>query len=310
MLNITNCDANCQQTWPIFQGSNTDSTDIQVFDTNTSHLAYRQHPMYFFKDDIVEGDVNGDNIKNVWHLIYAPSGTNDTQTKFSEPSQSMTQTYLTGKDNMTLYTFDKDDINESVCYGTPDSMALGSCEARWPVFYTEDLGELPDGVEASDFGTIDRDLTKALQNNIGEPIATKQTTYKGKPLYYWFQDVKAGDTTGDWVGGVWHVIELSAQKTSTIAPSPYTAAAAARGEIIFTDPTKCASCHGVDGRRPVGADGVVVSKINDPSVIEKSLKDMRDNPNSTKNPNMIRVAQGLSDDQITDLSAFVSRLED
>ena len=32
----------------------------------------------------------------------------------------------------------------------------------------------------------------------------KQIAYKGKPLYYWVKDGKAGDTTGDGVMGVWH----------------------------------------------------------------------------------------------------------
>ena len=306
----TNCDADCQKIWPIFTGGNTASTDIAVFDTNTSHLAYGQHPMYFFKNDAITGDVNGDNIKNVWHLIYAPSGTNDTQTKFSVANQSMTQTYLTGKDNMALYTFDKDDTNESVCYGTPDAMPLGSCEARWPVFYSADLSNLPAGTTAEDFGTIDRDLTKALKDDNGDVLATKQTTYKGQPLYYWFKDAKAGDTTGDWVGGVWHLIELSAQKTSEQTPSPYTAEAAESGETIFTNPAKCSSCHGSDGQTPpLGVDNVI-AKYGDAALIEQKLRDMRDNGNpNNRNAAMVNVASGLSDEAITNLSAFVATLK-
>ena len=304
MLNTSNCDADCQKIWPIFTGSNTQSTDIQVFDTNRSHLAYRQHPMYFYINDAVSGDVNGDNIKDVWHLIYAPAGTNDTQTEFSTATNNMIQTYLTGKNGMALYTFDKDDINSSVCYGTPDAMPLGSCEARWPVFYTEDFSNLPAGIKASDFGTIDRDITKALKDDNGKPLATKQTTYKGQPLYYWFQDAKAGDTTGDWVGGVWHLIELSAQRT------PYTAAAVAKGETIFTDPAKCSSCHGVDGQTPpLGVDNVI-AQYGNAALIEKKLRDMRDNGNpSNRNSAMVNVASGLSDEAITNLSAFVATLK-
>jgi len=306
----TNCDSDCQKIWPIFTGGTTASTDITVFDTNTSHLAYRQHPMYFFKNDVKTGDVNGDNIKDVWHLIYATLGTNDTQTKFSTSANSMTQTFLTGKDNMALYTFDKDDINASVCYGTPDTMPLGSCEARWPVFYTADFTNLPAGTLASDFGTIDRNLTKALKNDKGEPLATKQTTYKGLPLYYWFKDAKAGDTTGDWVGGVWHLIELSAQKTSSITPSPYTAAAASAGEAIFTNPAKCKSCHGADGQtKPLGVDNII-AKYGDAALIEQKLRDMRDNGNpNNRDSAMVNVASGLSDTAITNLSAFVATLK-
>jgi len=309
-LNVSNCDTNCQNKWPIFTGGNTASTDILVFDTNTSHLAYRKHPMYFFANDTVTGDVKGDNIKDIWHLIYAPAGTNDTQTKFSTAQNSMTQTYLTGKDGMALYTFDKDDLNVSVCYGTPDAKPLGSCEARWPVFYSADLSNLPAGTLLSDFGTIDRNITKALKDANGKIIATKQTTYKGQPLYYWFQDTKSGDTTGDWVGGVWHLIELSAQKTSTLTPSPYTAAAAAKGQVIFTDPAKCTSCHGADGKtKPLGVDNVI-ARYGDAALIEQKLRDMRDNGNpNNRHVAMVNVANGLSDEAITNLSAFVATLK-
>jgi len=309
-LNVTNCDADCQKIWPIFTGGNTQSTDIEVFDTNTSHLAYRQHPMYFFANDSKAGDVNGDNVKDVWHLIYAPEGSNDTQTKFSSSEYKMTQTYLTDKDGMALYTFDKDSTDFSVCYGTPDSMPLGSCEARWPIFYSADLENLPEGVKASDFGTIERDITKALKDENGQPLATKQTTYKGLPLYYWFQDSKSGDTTGDWVGGVWHLVELSAQKSSNITPSPYTAEAAEDGKAIFTAPGKCASCHGVDGQTPpLGVDNVI-SKYGDAELIEQKLRDMRDNGNPhNRHSAMVNVSKGLTDEAITNLSAFVATLK-
>ena len=34
----------------------------------------------------------------------------------------------------------------------------------------------------------------------------RQVTYKGHPLYYYTPDQKAGDTTGQKVGGVWFVV--------------------------------------------------------------------------------------------------------
>jgi len=348
-LNKTNCDAECQKKWPILTGGNTESTDIELFDTNTKHLAYRKHPMYFFAGDKNEGDVNGDNVKDVWHLIYAPSSSNDSQTKFSQSKNSMTQTYLTGANGMTLYTFDKDTTNQSHCDGTPDTLPLNSCEARWPVFYTEDFSNLPQGLNAADFGTIERDLTKTLKDSDGNPKATKQTTYKGMPLYYWFKDAKAGDTTGDWVSGVWHVIELAAKKTtptttaaatptttvtSSVTTSPsttsatltlpgattstvtlpvettiYTAAAAEKGKAVFTDPAKCASCHGADGQTPpLGVDNVI-AKYGDAALIDQKLKDMRgDNPNN-RHPAMVSISKNLSDEAIINLSAFIATLK-
>ena len=35
----------------------------------------------------------------------------------------------------------------------------------------------------------------------------EQWAFKGMPLYYWAGDSKPGDTNGDGVGGVWHVLK-------------------------------------------------------------------------------------------------------
>ena len=34
----------------------------------------------------------------------------------------------------------------------------------------------------------------------------RQSTYDGKPLYFYSGDKKKGDKTGDGIGGVWHII--------------------------------------------------------------------------------------------------------
>ena len=33
-----------------------------------------------------------------------------------------------------------------------------------------------------------------------------QSTYDGKPLYFYAGDKKKGDKTGDGIGGVWHIV--------------------------------------------------------------------------------------------------------
>ena len=63
----------------------------------------------------------------------------------------------------------------------------------WPAFFVSDI-IVPQPLTASDFGTYTRD------NNV------KQTTYKGYPIYYYFQDKIPGDTLGNKLGGVWFVI--------------------------------------------------------------------------------------------------------
>jgi predicted lipoprotein with Yx(FWY)xxD motif len=94
---------------------------------------------------------------------------------------NQTNGMLTGEKGMTLYTFDKDAANSG------KSVCNGNCEKNWP----------PAMAGASDkasgaYSVITRDDGKM------------QWAYKGKPLYYFMKDEKAGDTKGDGVGSVWH----------------------------------------------------------------------------------------------------------
>ena len=86
---------------------------------------------------------------------------------------------------MTLYYTTRDGPNFSNL--SEDALA-GS-----PVFYVPDI-IVPPLLNASDFGTYIRDHL------------VKQTTYKGYPLYYFYQDKAPGDTLGHKASNVWFVI--------------------------------------------------------------------------------------------------------
>jgi len=91
---------------------------------------------------------------------------------------------LTDEAGLTLYFFTKDAFDESVCFD--------GCLASWPVFYRETL-QISAELDITDFGTTTR------------PDGTKQTTYKGWPLYYFAGDSAPGDVNGEDVGKVWYV---------------------------------------------------------------------------------------------------------
>ncbi|MFT3826674.1 MAG: hypothetical protein QM731_22320 [Chitinophagaceae bacterium] len=91
---------------------------------------------------------------------------------------------LTDSAGRTLYFFSLDANGSSGC--------TGGCLTVWPVFYKATL-RLSAGLNSSDFGTITR--------SDGKP----QTTYKGWPLYYYQNDVNAGDINGEAVNNVWFV---------------------------------------------------------------------------------------------------------
>jgi predicted lipoprotein with Yx(FWY)xxD motif len=88
---------------------------------------------------------------------------------------------LTAQNGMTLYVFDKDKGDQSVCYD--------DCAAHWPAYV----------------GTADEKMPgdwKLVQRTDG----TMQWTYDGKPVYFYMDDKAKGDAKGDGKGGVWHVI--------------------------------------------------------------------------------------------------------
>ncbi|ONI71064.1 hypothetical protein ALI144C_51910 [Actinosynnema sp. ALI-1.44] len=95
-------------------------------------------------------------------------------------------TILSDAEGKTLYRFDKDTAKP------PKSNCADACAKAWPPAPASDNMTL-EGVDKAMVGSIDR------------PDGTKQLTVGGWPMYYYEKDAKAGDTTGEAVGGAWWV---------------------------------------------------------------------------------------------------------
>ena len=95
--------------------------------------------------------------------------------------------YLADDKGMTLYLFKKDVPGQSNCG------AANGCLEKWPVYFAEKI-EPAEGIDVGGIGVITR------------ADGTKQNTYKGMPLYYFFKDKAAGDTLGQGVNNVWYVV--------------------------------------------------------------------------------------------------------
>jgi predicted lipoprotein with Yx(FWY)xxD motif len=90
---------------------------------------------------------------------------------------------LTDARGMSLYTFDKDSDGKSACNGP--------CVANWPVLKAEASDQPGDN-----YTIVVRD------------DGSRQWAYKGKPLYTFVKDQKAGDITGDgFLNGAWHLAQ-------------------------------------------------------------------------------------------------------
>lgn len=102
---------------------------------------------------------------------------------------------LAGKDEMTLYTFDNDSAGVSAC--------SGGCAENWPPLVVADDSDVTAGEGVTgEIDTITRD------------DGSLQVTYNGQPLYYFAADQAPGDSTGDGVGGVWHIATAEAGAAS------------------------------------------------------------------------------------------------
>ena len=84
----------------------------------------------------------------------------------------------------TLYTFDNDVANSG------KSACNGPCAALWPPM----MASTADQAQGS-YSIVTRD------------DGMRQWAYKGKPVYTYKQDQKAGDRSGDNFRNIWHVIK-------------------------------------------------------------------------------------------------------
>ena len=102
-------------------------------------------------------------------------------------------TFLTDSAGRTLYVFDRDT--------SPTSTCTGRCASTWPALLVPDGAVTPLPAPAGATG----ELTSAPRPD----GAGAQFVWNGKPLYRYSGDVNPGDTTGDGIGGTWHVAKLS-----------------------------------------------------------------------------------------------------
>jgi predicted lipoprotein with Yx(FWY)xxD motif len=84
---------------------------------------------------------------------------------------------------MTVYTFDND------AAGSGKSTCNGPCAGLWP----------PVAANA--------DQLAAPYSTVARDDGTRQLAYKGKPIYRYAADQKAGERSGDNFKNVWHVVK-------------------------------------------------------------------------------------------------------
>ena len=182
------CYGGCATAWPIFYAPTVtvpSSLNASDFGTITrtdgsKQTTYMGWPLYYWVKDTKAGDMTGEGVGKVWYILKVPSYNVMISTNKDLGN------YLVDGAGMALYWFTKDSVGASAC--------TGGCLKAWPPLSATTF-VIPSALNATDFGTIKRD------------DGTMQSTYKGYPLYYWQNDKKRGDVTGEDVGKVWYVID-------------------------------------------------------------------------------------------------------
>jgi predicted lipoprotein with Yx(FWY)xxD motif len=212
----SNCDASCLVNWPPLLTQGNPSFGSGVDDSlvgsaaladGTKIVTFNHMPLYYFIKDAKPGDTTGQGVGSVWYTVSPdgkPVGLSDTSNPTSAPVVKVTEPtlnvasdpalgqFLVDGKGMTLYIFTKDGRDQSNCDA--------ACLAKWPPLLTQGNPSAGTGVDASQVGTA------MLADG------SKIVTYDHRPLYYWINDTKPGDTTGQGVGGVWYAISPSGQE--------------------------------------------------------------------------------------------------
>lgn len=202
------CTSGCLDNWPLFSKNNikidpaltsADFATITRSDSKTQ-ITYKGWPLYYYKNDVAAGDVNGDKVGSIWFvaktsytimLANAQLIGNDGKSYLANLTEGTGETqFFTDDMGRTLYGFANDKKNKNN-YTKSDF----SNDATWPI-YTAEIKDIPSTLDKSLFAVID-------------VFGKKQLTYKGWPLYYFGLDNKMrGATKGVSVPkpGVWPIV--------------------------------------------------------------------------------------------------------
>lgn len=102
--------------------------------------------------------------------------------------------YLVDSKGRALYCFAQDKVGTKNSH--PVSCCGEGCLGVWQIFYEEKI-LVSSPLKKSDFSNLERRQDE--QN---------QTVYKGRPLYYYINDINHGDAKGEGMNNTWFVLRI------------------------------------------------------------------------------------------------------
>jgi predicted lipoprotein with Yx(FWY)xxD motif len=188
-LDLSNCYEACAERWPPLLVRNADSLsageglpgELGTIErtTGTLQVTYNGIPLYYWFQDLAQGDTKGNSVGGVWWVV-------PPATVYISRDDEL-GSILVGPTGKTLYLFTNDEPGVSNC--------ADDCATNWPPLTVDSADAVVPGVHLpGELSTIER------------ADGTVQVTYNGWPLYYWKDDAARGDTTGEGRGDVWYTI--------------------------------------------------------------------------------------------------------
>ncbi|MFT3932319.1 MAG: hypothetical protein QM726_01790 [Chitinophagaceae bacterium] len=213
---INKCTGGCLAVWPIFYdsllsastiGTGLNAADFGTITTSlgTKQTTYKGWPLYYYAPKDASGNnvreavgqTGGEKVGNIWFVVKTNYSIFLANKKVvtTGTTDSTLKEFLTDSVGNTLYLFTKDSLNPT----TLPTNCVSGCITTWPVFYTSNI-TVPSYLSKADFGEITRtDGTGGTTR--------KQSTYRGRPLYYYAPDgYIRGAAKGEGVGKVWYVM--------------------------------------------------------------------------------------------------------
>lgn len=204
---VSNCSGGCATAWPPLltdedpvAGEGVNQGRLTAIDRGdgTLQVAYNGFPLYYWQDDVNEGDTLGQDRGGVWFLVNQYGSSVHTSASIELNNDADLGNIITDESGRVLYLWKNDEKDDSNCNG--------GCALAWPPLITRDAPTVSGGLTEARVGTITRD------------DGSTQVTYNGWPVYYWFRDLEPGDATGQEVGRTWYVLSTHGAAVHTVAP--------------------------------------------------------------------------------------------
>lgn len=204
---VSNCSGGCLGAWPPLltedppvagTGVSAGRLDTITRSDGTLQVTFNGWPLYYWRDDVVQGDTLGQDRGSVWYVVSPYGSSVYTAASIKLSTDATLGEFITDESGRALYLWKRDVKDKSNCNG--------NCALAWPPLLTKDAPVLAGGLTETRLGTITRD------------DGSTQVTYNGYPLYYWFRDTGPGDTTGQEVGRTWYVVSTHGAAIHTVAP--------------------------------------------------------------------------------------------